>query len=161
MDDFPFVALFLAVSFALYGFVRRRVGVPSFVGLTVETLILLPFALGYFVWQWLSPTGLPDHTPPEFALLALGGAVTIFPLLCFAYAALHVPFTILGFIQYLAPSLTLTLAVTVYGQTVTAERWQTFAFIWTAVALFSFESLYHGWRNARATKQVTEDAAGR
>ena len=141
----PWAGLSLAVTFALYGLVRRKVGVPSFVGLTVETSLMFPFACAFMFWQWL---GAPEvsRTGGELGLLALGGLVTIFPLLCFAHAALRVPFTVLGFVQYLAPSITLALAVLVYHQAVQPERWVTFALIWLAIAVFSAEGGYHGWR---------------
>ncbi len=146
LGTLPLAGLTLAVTFALYGLVRRTLGVSSFVGLTVETLLMLPLAGGYLLWLTFG-TPAVARAPEEVSLLALGGVVTIFPLLCFAYAALRVPFTVLGFVQYLAPSMTLLLAVMVYAQAVPPERWVTFAFIWLAIVIFSGEGLYHGVRN--------------
>ncbi len=146
LGTLPLAGLTLAVTFALYGLVRRTVGVSSFVGLSVETLLMLPLAGGYLFWLTFGAPAVQREVE-AVALLALGGVVTIFPLLCFAYAAMRVPFTVLGFVQYLAPSMTLLLAVLVYDQGVPDERWVTFTFIWLAIAIFSGEGLYHGVRN--------------
>ena len=143
----PYAGLSLAVSFALYGLVRRKVGLPSAFGLAAETVYMLPFALAYLVWLSASGDGaLARGDGAELALLALGGPVTIFPLLCFAYAALRVPFTVLGFLQYLAPSLTFLLAIYVYGEPIDATRLATFVLIWAAVVWFSLESLFVSWK---------------
>ena len=148
LGEVPVAGLTLAVSFALYGLVRKQVGVPSFLGLTVETSVMAPFALAFIVMQMASGSGAVSSGEfSNLALLALGGPVTIFPLVCFAYAALRVPFTMLGFIQYVAPSITLVLAVTLYDQELTPERLTTFVLIWLALAVFSAESLYHVWRS--------------
>ncbi len=154
LGTLPLAGLTLAVTFALYGLVRRTVGVSSFVGLAVETLLMLPLAGGYLLWLTFGTPAVTRELE-EVSLLALGGVVTIFPLLCFAYAALRVPFTVLGFVQYLAPSMTLMLAVLVYAQDVPPERWVTFAFIWLAIAIFSGEGLYHGVRNRRRKIHAT------
>jgi chloramphenicol-sensitive protein RarD len=79
----------------------------------------------------------------EIALLALGGLLTVIPLVAFAAAALRLPLTVLGFFQYLAPSLTLLLAVFVYGEPFRSSQAVTFGFIWLALVIFSAEGLYH------------------
>ena len=131
----PWIAVTLALSFGFYGLVRKRVNVPSSLGLGVEMMILAPFAIAYLVIQSV------ERPLPEQALLALGGAVTTIPMVCFGAAAIRLPLTILGLIQYLAPSISLLIAIFVYAEPVSAARWITFTLVWMGIALFSFESL--------------------
>ena len=97
---------------------------------------MAPLAVGFLIWLGLSD-GVRELE--DILSLGLGGLVTVVPLVCFAAAAIRLPLTTLGFIQYLAPTCTLMLALFVYGETVPQERWLTFALIWTALLLFSFE----------------------
>ncbi len=141
---FPWVGLTLALTFGTYGLLRKKIAVDSVVGLGVETLILLPLALGYLVWLSLRGEGtLNDGNAAEIALLALGGPLTVIPLVAFAAAALRLPLTVLGFFQYIAPSLTLLLAVFVYGEPFRLAQAVTFGCIGAALVIFSFEGLYH------------------
>ena len=145
---FPWVGLSLALSFGFYGLVRKKIAVDSVVGLGVETVLLLPLALGYLLLITVRGEGsvaglLVSGDPTEVALLALGGLVTVVPLVAFAAAALRLPLTVLGFFQYLAPSLTLLLAVFVYGEPFQISQIVTFGCIWLALIIFSTEALYH------------------
>ena len=94
----------------------------------------------------------------ELLWLGAGGAVTVFPMVCFAAAALRLPLTILGFFQYLAPSITLMIAVVVYAEPVTTERWITFGMIWLALVFVSIEGLRHSWR--QRGEEVGAQSAG-
>ena len=132
----PWLGLTLAFSFGLYGLLRKQVNVPAVVGLSIETIVLAPLAVGFLIWLGLSD-GVRELE--DILSLGLGGLVTVVPLVCFAAAAIRLPLTTLGFIQYLAPTCTLMLALFVYGETVPQERWLTFALIWAALLLFSFE----------------------
>ena len=85
----------------------------------------------------------------EYMLLGLGGAITITPLLWFAAAAVRLPLTILGFFQYIAPTLSLLIAVYLYNEPVAPSRWVSFSLIWLALAVFSVEGLVHTRRTAR------------
>ncbi|MGE0625315.1 MAG: EamA family transporter RarD [Pseudomonadales bacterium] len=141
---FPWVGLTLALTFGSYGLVRKKIAVDSVVGLGVETLFLLPLAAGYLLWLGLQGEGTLTHgTGSELALLALGGPLTVIPLVAFAAAALRLPLSVLGFFQYIAPSLTLLLAVFVYGEPFRAAQAVTFGCIGLALLIFSFEGLYH------------------
>ena len=127
----PIVALVLAASFGFYGLVRKYLGVEAVLGIVVETILMLPFALFGFYWL-LDAGGLKQ---PEFGglglfYLALGGLVTSMPLLCFNAAAVRLPLVILGMIQYLAPSITLLLAVFYYAEPFTQAKAITFALVW-------------------------------
>ena len=135
----PWLGLILALTFGLYGLLRKQVNVPAVVGLSIETSVLAPLAAVFLLW--LSSTADP-RTLGEVLSLGLGGLITVVPLVCFAAAAMRLPLTTLGFIQYLAPSCALMLALFVYGETVSSERWLTFALIWAALLVFSFEGLY-------------------
>jgi len=140
----PWVGLTLALSFGTYGLVRKKISVDSVVGIGVETLFLLPLAAGYLLWLSLRGEGaLVNGSDGQVALLALGGPLTVVPLVAFAAAALRLPLSVLGFFQYIAPSLTLLLAVFVYGEPFRPAQAVTFGCIGLALVIFSFEGLYH------------------
>ena len=150
--DLPWAGLTLAVTFGFYGLVRKKIAVDSVAGLGIETALLLPIALGYLVFLTLDGAGsLAAGDVGEISLLALGGPLTVIPLVAFAAAALRLPLTVLGFFQYLAPSLTLLLAVFVYGEPFRANQGITFGCIWLALALFSAEGVRHQRRLSKAS----------
>jgi chloramphenicol-sensitive protein RarD len=141
LGGLPWVSLYLAVTFALYGLVRKVAPVRPLVGLTVETAILVPLAVGYLVF--LSAAGRSHFVAPDLTALLLigGGFVTAFPLLCFASAARRLWLTTLGLVQYLAPSLTFLLAVAVYREPFSAVQGGAFALIWVALAVYTVDAL--------------------
>ena len=135
---FPTVPVALAVSFALYGLVRKRLGVGSLEGLAIETVILLPLALGWLVYQESRGALAFAHRGPAMdALLLAAGPLTAVPLLCFASAVARLRLATVGLMQYLSPTLQLLLAVLLYGEPFGRERLAAFAAIWTALALFA------------------------
>ena len=139
----PAVALILALTFGAYGLIRKKVAVDAVVGLLVETLFLLPFALGYFFYLVVQQQNVFGNTTFELNVLILGlGFLTTLPLLSFGAAALRLSLTALGFYQYLAPSMVLLLAVFWYGEAFTLERAITFGLILAAVILFSTDALF-------------------
>jgi chloramphenicol-sensitive protein RarD len=147
--SFPVVAFSLATSFALYGLLRKKLQVDALPGILIEALILLPVALTY--WWLMVPTetsNLPANDWLTNALLVSVGIVTTLPLLCFTGAAKRLQYTTLGFFQYIGPSLMFILAVVFYGEVFDAERVITFACIWSALAIFSWDS-YHQSRKRR------------
>ncbi len=135
----PWLGLTLAMSFGIYGLLRKRVNLPAVVGLFIETLLVLPVALGYLILLYLDQG---TRAISDAGSLALGGVITVIPLVFFAAAATRLPLTTLGFVQYLAPTITLLLAIFLYDETVPAIRWFTFSMIWLAVVIFSLENLY-------------------
>jgi chloramphenicol-sensitive protein RarD len=151
------ISLTLAASFALYGFLRKVAPVESLEGLSIETLFLAPLALGWVLW--LTRTGdsafLVSRTTD--LLLIVGGAVTAIPLLLFTAAAKRLPYSTLGFLQYVAPSLQFLLAVLVFGEPLTGAHIACFGAIWLALAVFVGESLRAG-RAARAAAAACEAA---
>ena len=147
--SFPIVAFSLATSFALYGLLRKKLQVDALPGILIEALILLPVALTY--WWLMVPTetsNLPGNDWLTNVLLVSAGIVTTLPLLCFTGAAKRLQYTTLGFFQYIGPSLMFILAVVFYGEVFDAERVITFACIWSALAIFSWDS-YHQSRKRR------------
>ncbi|MCB1686134.1 MAG: hypothetical protein KDI31_16680, partial [Pseudomonadales bacterium] len=155
LGSLPWVGLTLAGTFGLYGLVRKKLAVDSIIGLGVETSLLLPLALGYLVLQAFTGEGtLFRAMPAEIGLLGLGGLITVIPLACFAAAAMRMPLVVLGFFQYLAPTLTLLLAVFVYHEPFRPSQAVTFACIWLALLLFSGEGLYRQFRLRRRTQAI-------
>jgi chloramphenicol-sensitive protein RarD len=143
------ISLTLACSFALYGFLRKIAPVDSLEGLSIETVILAPVALGWVLWlssKGQSGLGLDTWTT---ILLVLSGAITAIPLLLFTAAAKRLPYSTLGFLQYIAPSLQFLLAVLVFGEKLTTAHIVCFAAIWTALAIFAFEGVRLGRAAAR------------
>ena len=136
--SFPIVSVILAVSFGLYGLIRKSLAVPSIVGLFVETSFVWPIAA---VFLFLSGSIGGDRDVTEIWMLAIGGLVTIVPLLCFASAALRLRLVTLGFIQYMAPTISLLVAIFIYEESVEGTRWMTFGLIWFAIAIFSVDGL--------------------
>ncbi|EKE75894.1 EamA family transporter RarD [Gallaecimonas xiamenensis] len=145
----PWIALVLATSFGLYGLFRKKVPVDPIAGLFVETLLLLPAALVY-LWWLDSPTGMSHNTWQLNGLLIAAGVVTTVPLLCFIAAARHLPLSVLGFFQYIGPSLTFVLAVAVYGESFDPHKALTFLFIWGALGVFVFDALRQQYKRRQA-----------
>ena len=140
----PWIALTLAFSFALYGLVRKQADIGAVEGLTVETLLVAPAALGFLVWLQVSggSTALVD-LPTHLLLLASTGVITALPLLCFGAAATRVPLTTLGLLQYLAPTLHLALGVWVFREPMPLDRLLGFVVIWTGLAVFTVDAVRH------------------
>jgi len=136
------ISLTLAISFASYGFLRKIVSVDALEGLWLETAILAPVALAYVLWLQQSGGGQFGRLGTQIdLLLVLGGAVTATPLLLFTAAARRLPYSTLGFLQYIAPSLQFLLAVLAFGEPFTRAHAICFGAIWAALAIFSVEGL--------------------
>lgn len=138
----PFVAITLAMSFGLYGLLRKKVNLGAQTGLFIETLIMLPAALVYLFWIADTPTANFINNSMQLNLLLIcAGFVTTLPMLCFTAAATRLKLSTLGFFQYIGPSLMFLLAVAVYGEKFTMSKTVTFAFIWSALVIFSIDGL--------------------
>lgn len=142
----PWIALGLALSFGSYGLVRKLVrGVGAMAGLTVETALLAPLALGYLAWARERGTlAFLSGRPLLDALLVLAGPITAVPLLLFAAALARLPLSSLGFLQYVSPSMQFLLAVLVYGEPFSTAQAGAFGLIWLALVLFALHSLRRG-----------------
>ena len=134
------ISLALALSFALYGLVRKVAPVGALPGLTIETILLLPLATATAIWfahgDGVSSFGQEVRTS---LLLAGAGVLTAVPLLCFALAARRMNLSTLGFVQYLSPTIVFVLGLTVFGETLRPAQLASFVLIWAALALFSWD----------------------
>jgi chloramphenicol-sensitive protein RarD len=142
------VSLALALTFAFYGLVRKMAPVDSLEGLLVETLLLMPLALG---WLLLHGSLLPPPGSPPLWLIASSGLVTATPLLLFAAAAKRIRYADLGLLQYLAPTLQLACAI-FYGEPLLPIHMVAFAFIWGGLLIYAIAT----WRRGRFTPMAPE-----
>ncbi|MFN8074854.1 MAG: EamA family transporter RarD [Kineosporiaceae bacterium] len=160
----PWIALVLAVSFALYGLCKNRVGgaVGALTGLTVETLALaVPAVVALVALEARGDGTFTENAPWQGLLLASAGAVTVAPLLLFAAAARRVPLTTIGLLQYLTPVLQLLCGVLVLGEHMPASRWAGFGLVWCALAVLTADTMRAGARGRAAREAaVTGEAAG-
>ncbi|MER5897954.1 EamA family transporter RarD [Streptomyces sp. NPDC001876] len=145
----PWVSLALAFSFATYGLVKKKVNMGGLESLAAETAVLFVPALGFLLW--LAARG--DTTflvggAGHGALLAATGLVTAIPLVCFGAAAIRVPLSVLGLLQYLAPVFQFGLGILYFHEAMPPERWAGFALVWVALMLLTWDAL----RTARRTR---------
>jgi chloramphenicol-sensitive protein RarD len=138
----PWISLVLALSFGLYGLLRKTVKVDSMGGLLIETSLLFPAALGYLLWLASRGAGsFPGAGARTSVLLFLAGVVTTVPLIWFASGARRLPYSVLGLVQYLSPSIAFLLAVFHYGERFTPAYAVAFSCIWAALALFAIDMI--------------------
>jgi chloramphenicol-sensitive protein RarD len=152
----PWIALILAGSFALYGLSKKLIMVDSLTGLALETIIVMPIALLYIISQQAQGTGALGRVPVQTALILCGsGIVTATPLLWFAKGAQKVRLTVLGFLQYIAPTISLLLGIFVFKEYFSAIHFIGFSFIWAGLLIFIVSNLgvMHKTRVARARVQ--------
>lgn len=150
----PWISLALACSFGFYGLIRKQAPVAALPGLTVETWLLLPVAL---TWLWFNPQAVSMQSgfigSSQMFWLAAAGPITLLPLLCFNEAAKNLPYASLAFLQYITPTVLLLLAVLVFNEPFSAQSLLFFGFIWTALALYSWDAV----RVLRAARQVLSE----
>jgi chloramphenicol-sensitive protein RarD len=149
VGSLPWVSLVLALSFAFYGLIRKQAPVAALPGLVVETWLLVPLAIGWMVFNPAAVSAQPGFWSTfEAWWLAAAGPITVLPLICFNAAARHLPYTTLGFLQYVAPTLVLSLAVLVFGEQLSSITLVAFAFIWSGLAVYSVDIWLRSRRNA-------------
>ncbi|WP_225911610.1 EamA family transporter RarD [Desulfuromonas versatilis] len=152
----PWIALALAGSFGTYGLLRKTANIDALLGLTVETCLLAPLALGYLLVVGAGGEGRFLGADLSLnLLLPLAGVVTSLPLLLFAGAARRLRLATIGFLQYITPSLHLLLAVAAFGEAFTLVHLVTFACIWSGLVLFSLDF----FRSSRTAKTLRSRAA--
>ncbi|MEU0547899.1 EamA family transporter RarD [Micromonospora sp. NPDC005979] len=154
----PWLALTLAFSFAGYGLIKKRLGLPAAEGLFVESAVLALPALGYLAWLSRHDGLTFGHVSAgHTALLVLAGAATAIPLLLFAGAANRLPLTGLGMIQYLAPILQLACGVLIFHEPMPPARLAGFALVWLALVVFTADAIRaaHQSRQARSTPDLS------
>ena len=141
----PWIALIVGSSFALYGLIRKTVGIDALPGLAIETILLAPFAVGYLVWCELNGSGVFGHTGGLVdGLLLAGGIVTSIPLVLFAFGARQVPYSTIGVLQFSAPSLQLLCGLWVVHETLESGRATGFVLIWIGLLIYIGNALGKG-----------------
>ncbi|MEO5652529.1 MAG: EamA family transporter RarD [Marmoricola sp.] len=152
----PWIALMLAVSFATYGLAKKQANTGAVESLTFETVMLAPLAVGYLVWLSVAGSGTfigegLDHS----VLLTTTGLVTAVPLIAFGAAAIRIPMTTIGLLQYLAPTIQFALGLLVFHEAMTPVKWAGFGLVWVALAMFTSEALRHRSRQLRMTAEAS------
>lgn len=138
----PWVALILASTFALYGLSKKLIKVDYISGLALETIIVMPIALVYIITQQTQGIGSVGRVPFQTTFILFGsGIVTAIPLLWFAKGAQKVKLTIMGFLQYIAPTISLLLGIFVFKEYFSAIHFISFSFIWAGLAIFIMTNL--------------------
>ncbi|MFF9181812.1 MULTISPECIES: EamA family transporter RarD [Streptomyces] len=159
----PWISLCLAFSFATYGLVKKKVALGGIESLAAETAILFLPALGYLLW--LTAQGRSTFTTEGMghgALLASTGIVTALPLVCFGAAAIRVPLSTLGLLQYLTPVFQFLLGILYFHEAMPPERWAGFALVWVALLLLTGNALHtaRGQRKAAAVPAAPLETPG-
>ena len=148
----PWIALMVGSSFALYGLIRKTVSIGALPGLTIETILLTPFAAGYLVWCEIHGIGTFGHSGKLVdGLLLAGGIVTSVPLVLFAFGARQIPYSTIGVIQFIAPSMQLMCGLIVFGEKLESARLTGFVLIWIGLLVYMVDAL---WR-ARSARPAT------
>src|SRR5699024_3805699 len=132
---FPWVSIILAISFAVYGLFKKIANLNSTFSLMIETAILTPAALFYLLYQFGGSLGFVASTATNALLLSTGIASAV-PLLLFGVAVLHMPLSLTGFLQYIAPTIMLFIGVILYKEPFTINHLVTFLLIWTSIILY-------------------------
>jgi len=147
----PWIALTLALSFGLYGFVKKRVGprADAITSLTVETIVLAPVAAAAMAFLALTGAAtLAAYGPAHFWLLAASGIITAVPLLFFGASARRLPMTTIGLLQYFAPVLQFIVALAVFNEPMTTDRWIGFGVVWLALLVLTVDMLLAARKNS-------------
>lgn len=158
----PWIALTLAFSFGLYGFVKNRVGsrVDAITSLSVETMVLAPLAaVAMVVLAGNGSSTLTSQGAGHFWLLLASGVITAVPLLFFGASARRLPMTTIGLLQYFAPVLQFLVALLVFREAMTAERWIGFGVVWLALLLLTVDMLRTARKNSVARRTALRHAA--
>lgn len=146
----PWLSIALALSFGIYGLLKKRAPLGSFDGLLLETMLLSPFALGWIAWREMTPTG-PMHlaTSLEWTLVVGTGIVTTVPLLMFSAATQRVPLSWMGFLQYVTPTMQFLIGVVVFKEAFGPERLHGFALVWTGLVVAMADGIHRAFACSR------------
>ncbi|GAA0870353.1 EamA family transporter RarD [Brevundimonas basaltis] len=150
----PWISLILAVTFATYGVIRKRVPIDAQAGLLVECLLLAPFGLAWVLWLQHTGAGVAFDGPVNTFWALANGPATVLPLALFAWSARRLPLSTIGFIQFLAPTLQFGVGVWA-GEALTPLRVVSFAFIWGGAGVFAAAAFFRH----RAAREALKRAA--
>jgi chloramphenicol-sensitive protein RarD len=149
----PWIAGVLAVSFSLYGLLRKTMSVDALPGLAIETLLLVPLAVAYLGWCQATGVGALGSAGPGITALLIGsGLLTSIPLFLFAYGARALRFSTVGVLQYIAPTLQLLCGVVVFHEGFGAARGAGFALLWTGLLIYAADGLWRARSVPRAVR---------
>ncbi|MFB6564928.1 EamA family transporter RarD [Streptomyces sp. NPDC058682] len=152
----PWISLVLAFSFATYGLIKKKLGMGGLESLTAETAVLFLPALGYVLWLGAQGRStFASHGVTHSLLLAATGLVTAVPLVFFGMAAIRVPLSTLGLLQYMAPVFQFGLGVLYFHEAMPPERWAGFSLVWAALVILTWDAL----RTARRSRARLAAAA--
>lgn len=140
----PWISLAMAISFGIYGLMKKKAKLGPLEGLTIETGLLLPFALTYMI-ATAQDTSVAPWSTTTWTLLIIGGAVTVTPLSLFAAAATRVSLSVIGILQYIGPTIQWIVGVVVLGETVGTARFVGFVFVWCGVLVFIGGQRFVDW----------------
>ena len=140
----PWIALTLAITWGSYGLVKKQLNLGALEGLAIETLLTLPFYGGYLIYIGLNGTGVLGSSPGLSILLIGAGIVTAIPLLLFNGSTTRLPFTIIGLLQYITPTLQFSIGVWVRHEDMPTARWVGFLIIWAALLTVALDLLKSG-----------------
>jgi len=151
----PFIALLLAISFGLYGAIKKIASLPPLPGLFLETLFMLPFTIIYLSMMYQQEALVFSELPPlALTILLLSGAATTTPLLLFAKGAKYIPLSIVGILQYVSPTLQFLSGLLIFGESFSFERLIGFIIVWISVAIY-ISSEVHRIRKKRKTARTS------
>ena len=149
----PWISLVLALSFGFYGLSKKLIKVDSILGLLLETLFVLPFALLFLAYLGVNDQHSFSTGSIKNDLFLLGsGIATALPLLWFGIGAQKIPLYMVGFLQYISPTISLILGVLMYGESFTKDHVVTFACIWIAIALFTISNIRQGIKKRKLSR---------
>lgn len=145
LGKLPWVAVVLAVSFSVYGALKKQLHLNPFSSITLETLLMVPFAVPYIGILMMSPANHFSLVTPDLALYLMGtGVVTAVPLVLFSYGANLLPLNVLGFFQYISPTIGLLLGIFFFHETFGMAQISALGFVWVAIVLFTVAESLRG-----------------
>lgn len=145
LGKLPWVAVALAVSFSVYGALKKQLHLNPFSSITLETLLMVPFAVPYIGMLMMSPANHFSLATPDLALYLMGtGVVTAVPLVLFSYGANLLPLNVLGFFQYISPTIGLLLGIFFFHETFGMAQISALGFVWAAIVLFTVAESLRG-----------------
>lgn len=145
LGKLPWVAVVLAVSFSVYGALKKQLHLNPFSSITLETLLMVPFAVPYIGILMMSPANHFSLATPDLALYLMGtGVVTAVPLVLFSYGANLLPLNVLGFFQYISPTIGLLLGIFFFHESFGMAQISALGFVWAAIVLFTVAESLRG-----------------
>jgi chloramphenicol-sensitive protein RarD len=149
--QFPWLSFVLAISFAVYGLLKKQIKLDALRGLTIETFFITPLALGYYIWLFIGNRAVFLHSDVKTdTLLIFTGIATALPLVLFAKGAQRIPLYMVGFLQFIAPTMMLFLGVIIYKESFGQVDLISFIFIWIGLVLFTYSKVIEMLKTKKA-----------